>query len=101
MEETIQLAGQEEKKVTFNTLYRLVEDEYHMLSTGGNGQRVILIDMMGKMDALRPEVETDEEAVVGMILEDWERRYEEMRIPRFRSEQGMLLRLIDTAKSAS
>lgn len=101
MEQTTQLAGQEEKNVTFNTLYRLVEEEYHMLGTGGNRQRVILIDMMGKMDAMRPEVETDEEAVVGMILEDWERRYEEMRIPRFRSEQGMLLRLIDTAKSAS
>lgn len=101
MEQTTQLAGQEETKVTFNKLYRLVEDEYHMLGTGGNGQRVILIDMMGKMDTLRPEAETDEEAVVGMILEDWERRYEEMRIPRFRSEQGMLLRLIDTAKSAS
>ena len=101
MEQTTQLAGQKETKVTFNTLYRLVEDEYHMLGAGGNGQRVILIDMMGKMDTLRPEVETDEEAVVGMVLEDWERRYEEMRIPRFRSEQGMLLRLIDTAKSAS
>lgn len=101
MEQTTQLAGQEETKVTFNTLYRLVEEEYHMLGTGGNGQRVILIDMMGKMDAWRPEVETDEEAVVGMILEDWGRRYEEMRIPRFRSEQCMLLRLIDTAKSAS
>ena len=101
MELTTQLSGQKETKVTFNTLYRLVEDEYHMLGAGGNGQRVILIDMMGKMDAMRPEVETDEEAVVGMVLEDWERRYEEMRIPRFRSEQGMLLRLIDTAKSAS
>lgn len=101
MEQTTQLAGQEKTKVTFKTLYRLVEDEYHMLGAGGNGQRVILIDMMGKMDALRSEVETDEEAVVGMILEDWERRYEEMRIPRFRSEQSMLLRLIDTAKSAS
>lgn len=101
MEQTKQLAGKEETKVTFNSLYRLVEDEYHMLGAGGNGQRVILIDMMGKMDALRPEVETDEEAVVGMILEDWQQRYEQMRIPRFRSEQGMLLRLIDTAKSVS
>ncbi len=101
MEQTTQLAGQEETKVTFDQLYRLVEDEYHMLGTGGNGQRVILIDMMGAMDRLRPEVETDEEAVVQMIQEDWQRRYEEMRIPRFRSEQGMLLRLIDAVKSMS
>lgn len=89
----------------FKKIYRQVEDEYHLLGArGSSGQRVILIDMLSKLDARRDDIneETDGQDVIDSVMTEWQQRLEEMPGPRFMTDRYTikdLMKFVDTLKS--